>query len=64
MKIDLIAQLAVAGGLVGFLIGPQSLDQFIGMFPENTIVMNVVVGTLVGLALGVVASVTSKSESE
>jgi uncharacterized membrane protein len=62
MKLDLIAQLIFAGALTGFLIGPESLDQFIGFFPNNQIWMNVIVGALIGLALGVVASLTKQAE--
>ena len=54
MNLGLIFQLAFAGGLTGFLIGPESLDQFIGMFPNNTITINVIVGVLAGAAVGFV----------
>ncbi|MEQ8399541.1 MAG: hypothetical protein RIB53_07850 [Roseitalea porphyridii] len=56
MNINLIAQLAFAGALVGFLIGPNSLDEFVGIFPDNSVAMNVIVGGLIGAALGVVGS--------
>ena len=56
MNITLIAQMAFAGALVGFLIGPNSLDEFIGMVPDNSVAMNVIVGALVGAALGVLGS--------
>lgn len=62
MKLDLIAQLAFAGALTGFLIGPESLDQFIGIFPNNQIWMNVIVGGLIGAALGVGASLLKETE--
>jgi hypothetical protein len=62
MKLDLIAQLTFAGALTGFLIGPSSLDQFIGMFPNNTMLMNVIVGGLIGAALGVIGSFAKEAE--
>ena len=63
MKLDLIAQLTFAGAMTGFLIGPESLDQFIGMFPNNQIWMNVIVGGIVGAALGAAMSLFSQNES-
>jgi len=62
MKLDLIAQLAFAGALVGFLIGPESLDQFFGVFPDNQIWMNILVGGFIGVCLGLVASLTKQVE--
>ncbi|WP_306121054.1 hypothetical protein [Roseitalea sp. MMSF_3504] len=56
MHLGLIAQLTFAGAVVGYLIGPESLDQFIGMFPENTVLANVLVGALIGAGLGVIGS--------
>ncbi|MEO0544685.1 MAG: hypothetical protein AAFY99_12790 [Pseudomonadota bacterium] len=64
MKLDLIGQLTFAGGMVGFLIGPDSLDQFIGMFPEHTVPINIVVGAILGAALGVIASFFDKQKTE
>ncbi|MGB7432511.1 MAG: hypothetical protein WA921_08605 [Ahrensia sp.] len=60
MKDNLIAQLAFAGGLTGFLIGPESMDQFFGIFPNNAIWMNVIVGAAIGAALGFVAQKFNK----
>lgn len=60
MKDNLIAQLAFAGALTGFLIGPDSLDQFFGIFPNNKIWMNVIVGAAIGVALGLVAQMFNK----
>ena len=56
MNINLIAQLAFAGAMVGFLIGPDSLDQFIGIIPNHTVIVNIIVGGLIGAALGVIGS--------
>lgn len=60
MKDNLMPQLAFAGGMTGFLLGPESLDQFIGIFPDNQIWMNVVVGTAIGAVLGFVAQKFNK----
>lgn len=62
MNLVLMAQLAVAGALVGFLIGPESLDQFIGMFPNNTMYANVIVGAALGAGLGLLGSVFEKAD--
>lgn len=56
MNINLIAQLTFAGAMVGFLIGPDSLDQFIGLFPDTSVILNVVIGGLIGAGLGVLGS--------
>lgn len=56
MNLTLIAQMSLAGALVGFLIGPNSLDEFIGIIPNNPVVLNVIVGAVVGAALGVLGS--------
>ncbi|MEL6202656.1 MAG: hypothetical protein AAFR39_09905 [Pseudomonadota bacterium] len=64
MKIDLIAQLTFAGAMVGFLIGPDSLDQFIGLFPKHTVVMNTIVGGIIGAGIGFVASFFDKRKTE
>ncbi|MEL6920253.1 MAG: hypothetical protein AAFO77_04400 [Pseudomonadota bacterium] len=63
MKIDVVGQFVFAGAMVGFLIGPDSLDQFIGMFPEHTIVTNVIAGAIIGTGFGVIASFFQKSEN-
>lgn len=60
MKINLIAQMGMAGALVGFLIGPNSLDEFIGIIPNNPVVLNVLVGALVGAAFGVLGSLAKE----
>lgn len=60
VKISLIAQMGMAGALVGFLIGPNSLDEFIGIIPNNPVVLNVLVGALVGAALGVLGSLAKE----
>lgn len=62
MNINLIAQLTFAGALVGFLIGPNSLDEFIGMIPGNSLAMNLIVGGLIGAVLGVVGSFAKEIE--
>ncbi len=62
MKLELMAQLALAGAVTGFLIGPDSLDQFIGMFPQHTILANVIVGALMGVASGLVLSLLPETE--
>ena len=64
MKLELIAQLTFAGAMVGFLIGPDSLDQFIGMFPEHTVLMNVIIGAAIGAVVGVIASFVDKQKTE
>ncbi|MEL6435604.1 MAG: hypothetical protein AAFP99_02300 [Pseudomonadota bacterium] len=64
MKLELIAQLTFAGAMVGFLIGPDSLDQFIGMFPDHDTAVNVIVGGAIGAALGVIASVLDRQKPE
>ena len=56
MNYTLIAQLAFAGAMVGFLIGPGSLNQFIGVAVNNTVFVNILVGGLVGALLGVIGS--------
>ncbi|MEM1377963.1 MAG: hypothetical protein AAGG69_11315 [Pseudomonadota bacterium] len=63
MKFDIIAQFVFAGAMVGFLIGPDSLDQFIGMFPEHTVLMNVIIGAIIGAGIGLFASLFDKSEN-
>ncbi|MEO1703010.1 MAG: hypothetical protein AAFR71_13260 [Pseudomonadota bacterium] len=64
MKIDLIAQVTFAGAMVGFLIGPDSLDQFFGLFPEHTVLMNVIAGAAIGAAIGVIASFFDNQKTE
>ena len=56
MNVNLIAQLAFAGAMVGFLIGPDSLDRFIGIIPNHAVILNVIVGGLIGAGLGVIGS--------
>ena len=62
MNINLIAQLAFAGAMVGFLIGPDSLDRFIGIIPNHPVVLNVLVGGLIGAALGVIGSFAKETD--
>ena len=64
MNRTLIAQLTFAGAMVGFLIGPDSLDEFIGILPQSSVVVNVIGGALIGALLGVVASFSSKQVDE
>ncbi|MCI5077647.1 hypothetical protein [Oricola sp.] len=52
-----IAEIALAGAFVGFLIGPDSLDQFFGWTYSNSVAFNVAAGTAIGVVLGLVAAV-------
>ncbi len=52
----LVAELALAGALVGFLIGPESLDQFIGSTFRNTVVINIAAGAVIGALTGFLLS--------
>ena len=56
MNVNLIAQLTFAGAMVGFLIGPDSLDRFIGIIPNHAVILNVIVGGAIGAALGIIGS--------
>ena len=58
-----IAQIALAGALTGFLIGPDSLDQFFGLTFSNSVAFNVIVGAAIGLVLGFLATL-SKAQAE
>lgn len=58
-----VAQLALAGALTGFLIGPDSLDQFFGFAFSNSVAFNVIVGAAIGLVLGFLATL-SKPQAE
>ena len=51
-----IAETALAGALVGLLIGPGSFDQFFGWSFENSVAFNVTTGTAIGMVLGFVAT--------
>lgn len=62
MNFNLIAQLTFAGALIGFLIGPNSLDEFIGIIPNNSVPMNIIGGALIGAALGVLGSLSKEIE--
>lgn len=62
MNFNLIAQLTFAGALIGFLIGPNSLDEFIGIIPNNSVPMNIIGGALIGAALGVLGSLPKEIE--
>lgn len=55
-----IAETALAGAFTGFLIGPDSLDQFFGMSYDNTVVINLAVGAVVGAMLGFLAASAQK----
>ncbi|QKV19988.1 hypothetical protein [Oricola thermophila] len=55
-----IAQIALAGALTGFLIGPDSLDQFFGLSISNPAALNVIVGAAAGLVLGFLATLSKK----
>ena len=55
-----IAEFALAGALVGFLIGPNSLDDFFGWTYSNSVAFNLASGTAVGAVLGVLATVFQK----
>ncbi|MFZ2102234.1 MAG: hypothetical protein WAU86_16890 [Oricola sp.] len=58
-----IAEIALAGALTGLMIGPDSLDQFIGVNYANTTAFNVIAGAAIGVALGFVATL-SKTQAE
>jgi len=58
-----IAQIVLAGALTGFLIGPDSLEQFVGVSYDNPALLNVVVGAVAGLVLGFLATL-SKPQAE
>ncbi|MAS04420.1 MAG: hypothetical protein CL534_06955 [Ahrensia sp.] len=51
-----IAEIALAGALVGLLIGPDSLDQFVGMTYDNSVAVNVTAGIAIGAVLGMIAT--------
>lgn len=57
-----ILELALAGALVGFLLGADSLKDFFGSSIHNTAAMNIVVSAAVGAFLGFLGSLTLKSE--
>ncbi|GAB4350265.1 MAG: hypothetical protein Kow0026_06280 [Oricola sp.] len=58
-----VAQIALAGTLAGFLIGPDSLDQFLGLTFSNSVAFNVIAGAAIGLALGLL-TLLSKPQAE
>lgn len=58
-----IAQIVLAGALTGFLIGPDTLDQFFGLAFSNSVAFNVIVGGAIGLVLGFLATL-SKPQAE
>ncbi|MCR9121513.1 MAG: hypothetical protein NXH91_04515 [Phyllobacteriaceae bacterium] len=62
MNFNLIAQLTFAGALIGFLIGPNSLDEFIGIIPNNPVPLNIIGGALIGAAFGVLGSLSKETE--
>lgn len=57
-----ILELAFAGALVGFLLGADSLKDFAGSSIHNTAAMNIVVSAAIGAFLGLLGSLTLKSE--
>ncbi|TCD13795.1 hypothetical protein [Oricola cellulosilytica] len=57
------AEIVLAGALTGYLIGPESLDQFFGTAFRNTVAFNVIAGAAIGAVLGVIAVMaTPKAE--
>lgn len=58
-----VAQIVLAGALTGFLIGPDSLDQFFGLTFSNSVAFNVIVGAAIGLVLGFLTTL-SKPQAE
>ena len=62
MNYNLIAQLTFAGAMVGFLIGPDSLDRFIGIIPNHPVIANIVIGGLIGAALGALGSLAKETD--
>ncbi|MEM0900170.1 MAG: hypothetical protein AAGI92_09500 [Pseudomonadota bacterium] len=63
MKYDLVFQLIFAGALIGFLIGPNSVDEFVGVLPDNQIWMNMIVGGGIGGLLGFLLSLRQSDEA-
>ena len=55
-RVVVIAEIALAGALVGLLIGPDSLDQFVGMTYANSVAVNVTAGVAIGAILGTIAT--------
>lgn len=55
-RVVAIAEIALAGALVGFLIGPESLEQFVGVSYANSVAANVTAGVAIGAVLGAVAT--------
>ena len=55
-RVVVIAEIALAGALVGLLIGPDSLDQFVGMTYDNSVAVNVTAGIAIGAVLGMIAT--------
>jgi len=55
-RVVVIAEIALAGALVGLLIGPDSLDQFFGMTYANSVAVNVTSGIAIGAVLGTIAT--------
>ena len=53
-----VAQIALAGALTGFMIGPNSLDEFFGIAFSNSVAFNVATGTAVGAVLGFLATLS------
>jgi F0F1-type ATP synthase assembly protein I len=63
-RLVLIAEVALAGMLVGFLIGPESLDQFFGTTFRNTVAFNIIAGGVIGAILGFLATALSPAQTE
>ena len=55
-RVVVIAEIALAGALVGLLIGPDSLDQFVGVTYANSVAVNVTAGIAIGAVLGAIAT--------
>lgn len=54
-----VAEMGLAGALTGFMIGPDSLRQFVGVDYANSFAMNVIVGAAVGTLLGFLATLST-----
>ena len=55
-RVVIIAEIALAGALVGLPLGPDSLDQFVGLTYPNSVAVNVMAGTAIGAILGTIAT--------